>query len=400
MPARPLLSKEGDLIVTMNSLKRAALLALACGASTPALAQEATHLAAPGALVRPASDDDSTLLDVATDGHSAIQIDVIALDGSDPMLKLLSARNHETVLADNDDGGGGLNARITFDPATMPAALDANGHIALRIEDYSLEGSLGKYAIIASTIDKVAPEKTLSYGASETLDFTDAHKSHFFAFAARQGDLVDIRLTAAKEQQSSDDSEGSGIDPVLKVFNSPFPAIDPIQTNDDGPDGGLDSVLRFAIPATGTYFISAETLNDSRGQATLTLRKAEPLPPPPAPTALSATQLGRGLCGEIAETAPMLDWFDADKHYALYSIAGRRGDALTLTKTGDVTIQAGYMTAGGFAAIAGSGDGDSSSDTQQIQWATNGDVHILVSGSAGSHYGLGSGSADQLARCQ
>lgn len=392
-----------------KSWKLGAVIALTCGvAPGPLLAQndagQVTQLAVPAAVVRPASNDDIVFLDVATDGKSAIQIDVIALDGSDPMLKLLSARNHETVLADNDDGGGGLNARLTFDPSTMPAALGADGHIRLSIDDYKLDGRVGKYAIITSLLEKLTPERTLGYGSTETVNFTSGNEPHLYAFDAREGDLVEIRLNAiGSAQQSSEDGDSSSVDPVVKVFNSPFPSIDPIQSNDDSPEGGLDSLLRFTVPAAGTYFISAENLNGDAGQATLSLKKAEPLPPPPAPTRLTTAQLTRGLCGEIGENAPVLDWFGGDQHYALYSLSGRRNDALTLRKSGDVTVQVGNMTPAGFAQIAnasGGGDDDNASDTQLIQWNKDGEVHILVSGTTGSHYGLGSGTSDQLERCQ
>lgn len=385
--------------------KLGVLAVLACGvAPAPLLAQDggaqATPITVPGAIIRPASDSDA-LIDVATDGQSAIQIDVIALDGSDPVLKLLAARNHDTVLAENDDGGGGLNARLTFDPATQPAALGPNGHILLRIEDYRLEG-VGKYAVVASTLEKLTPEKTLSYGSTETVSFDGGRQPRLYAFEAKDGDLVEIRLNAAGDaQQSDDDESGSSVDPVLKVYNSPFPAIDPIQSNDDSPEGGLDSLLRFVVPATGTYFIAAENFNGEAGQATLSLKKAQPLPPPPAPTRLTTAQLGRGLCGEIGEDAPVLDWFNGDQHYALYSLSGRRDDVLTLRRSGEVTVQYGYMTPAGFAQIVEESDGyGDGGETRQLRWNKDGDLHILVTGSAGSHYGLGSGTADQLQRCQ
>lgn len=399
--------KEGNHEVKRGFYaKLGALAVLACGVAPTALlaqdsaAAQATQIAVPGAIVRPASDGDA-LIDVATDGKSAIQIDVIALDGSDPVLKLLSARNRETVLAENDDGGGSLNARLTFDPATMPAALGADGHILLRVEDYRLEG-VGKYAIITSTLDKLTPEKTLGYGSTETVAFLEGNRPRLYAFEAKGGDLVEIRLNAVgAAQQSDDDDSGSSVDPVLKVYNSPFPAIDPIQSNDDSPEGGLDSLLRFVVPATGTYFIAAENFNSDGGQATLSLKKAQPLPPPPAPTRLTTAQLGRGLCGEIGEDAPALDWFNGDQHYALYSVTGRREDVLTLRSSGDVAVQYGYMTPAGFAQVADGTDEDGeSSDTRQLRWNKDGELHILVSGSTGSHFGLGTGTADQLQRCQ
>jgi len=385
----------------IKSWKFGALIALACSVAPAPLLAQTTSLTAPGAVVRPASNDDFALVDVATDGKSPIQIDVIALDGTDPIVKLLSARNHETVLADNDDGGGSLNARLMFDPGATPAALDANGHITLRIDEYSLEGRVGKYAIIASTLERLTPEKTLSFGSTERVTFDRGGASHLYAFNAAEGDLIELRLNAVAPGQG-DDEGGSSVDPVLKVYASPFPSTDPIQSNDDGPEGGLDSLLRFAVPATGTYYVSAENLNSDAGYADLSLKKAAPPPPPPAPTRLTPAQLGRGLCGEITADAPMANWFDTDQHYALYSLSGRRSDAITLRKSGDVDVQVGYLTPMGFAHVDDewtTGD-DGNAQTLRLKWEKDGDLHIRVSAAAGTHYGLGSGGADQLARCQ
>jgi subtilisin family serine protease len=156
----------------------------------------------------------------------------------DPLLNLRNSGG--SILATNDDGGGNLNALITY-------TATSSGDYFLDAGAYANRGT-GTYMVSASkVVDDFAASTstrgTLSVGASTTgtLETTRDH------------DWFRVNLTAGQSYEFRLDS-GTLFNPYLYLRNS---AGSLLSANDDSSTTNRNSLIRFTATASGTYYLDA-----------------------------------------------------------------------------------------------------------------------------------------------
>lgn len=167
-------------------------------------------------------------------------------DAFDTFLRLLRPGSDEAI-AENDDGGGGLNSRITFTPTE-------SGEYLVRVSSFS-PGGVGDYRL------QVAPA-----GPMPAL-LTRPTRTERGQWRVYQGDLGtadaledgrrydDYELRLAAGQSAMIHLEGlSGLDPMLKVYSLAGRGGEPLAENDDAY-GSTASFILFTPPEAGTYVV-------------------------------------------------------------------------------------------------------------------------------------------------
>lgn len=158
--------------------------------------------------------------------------------------------NVGNILAEDDDGAGGLNSQLTFVApqtatysVTISAAFgDPSGPYAIEVEDVSLH--------------------MIAYGDTIQIQ-PDGGQAYYLSFEAAAGDVVDIYAASAQDTRLR----------VSTVTGQEI-AID----DDDGP-GSDPYIRRLYIPESGLYRLTVETLFDDPllSQVDLTLQQTEAL---------------------------------------------------------------------------------------------------------------------------
>lgn len=192
---------------------------------------------------RPGSDAHTYRFSVSEGGR--IRIDLESAEG-DSFLYLLDEDGSR--LADNDDGGAGLNARVERDLAPGIYLVEATtvGGRKRGPADFSLSISYVA-GCDPVNIGSLAPGTDLTASGSWTLDtcgsrFVVQHPAHSYLFDLPQDGRVRIDLT----------SENG--DPVLSLVSLTEGLI---AANDDGGDGRNSRIERFL--QAGTYLLEATT---------------------------------------------------------------------------------------------------------------------------------------------
>ena len=329
----------------------AAGLALALAAAGPAFAQGNT-LQAGGFVEGEVSSSDApvTFSLRATPGQT-LQLDAIPAprspDGLDLLLKVYDAGG--TIVAQDDDGGGGLNPRVTL--------TSENGG-TYRVE-VGVVNDGGKFTLLArETVyePEVLRPLTLTGGkAAQSVAFP-ADNDALFTFTGKKDEVYSITLTA--DPAGEDDAA----DPMLELFPGEGTKQDSIATDDDG-GGSLNSRIVTQLPADGTYTVKVSSLS-SKGSAQLAVAKI---------TLRAAT------VDNLAYGTPATVSFGADSPivlgesarpmvpYALFRLPASPApralgdDKVTLTATSeglDPWLEVGFDTPLGFATILSNDDSD------------------------------------------
>ncbi len=283
-----------------------------------------------------------------------IQLDAIpaprTTEGLDLTLKVYDSS--DTLVGEDDDGGGSLSPRLTL-------TSEAGG--VYRVEVDAL-GEGGKFTLLAreSVVEpEVVTPLALSGGRAErTINFPDDDDA-LFSFSGRRGEAYSITLTA--EDSDSDDAA----DPMLELFSGEGTANASLQSDDDS-GGGLNSRLVAELPADGTYTIRTSNLA-SKGRARLGVAKM-------SQQAAPVGNLGYG-APETVHFTPESPFVTGDNArrlvpYALYrlpatpspqAMAGR-GQAIVIRATADGLdpyLEVGLDTPLGFATLLSNDDADS-----------------------------------------
>lgn len=290
--------------------------------------------------------------------------DVVTIDlrseAFDSVVLLFTAEG--TQIAQDDDGGGGLNARITR------FRLPADGEYVIIVDGFRgftgerrLQGKFtvsleieGQGPVVAqSTPDASTPVAQATAvpptptplpaltGASGTIDYgetiagalTEAEQTGSFTFTGAAGDVVTIAL----------DSEQ--FDPKVELIG---PNGDTIASDDDsGPN--LNALIReFTLPADGEYVIYVDGFRGAAGDRTLlgqfalSLNAAGTTAQPPQATADPSgqatavpTQAPVTSSGDIVSGQPISGEFTESAQNAAYSFDGRAGDTVTIDLRSD-----------------------------------------------------------------
>lgn len=181
----------------------------------------------------------------------------------DPFLTLYSIGSSVTRVAQDDNGGGGLNSKIVY-------RLPADGEYVARAER-RLPGRSGSYTLSltssgARPATRGPGNRMLAAGSAvaSELDGSDP-KMHdgtpyeLWTYAGRSGETIRITLR-------SDDFDA--FLSIGTVTNGVFSAI---ESADDGA-GGTHSRLEITLPFTGNYAIRANSLSPRRPTGDYVLR--------------------------------------------------------------------------------------------------------------------------------
>ncbi|HTU12416.1 MAG TPA: PPC domain-containing protein [Allosphingosinicella sp.] len=185
----------------------------------------------------------------------------------DPIARLYAA-GEDAVLAENDDGGDGLNSRISFVPET-------SGDYILRVAPLASDGT-GAYRASAEQ----APPLPAPHTQFQRMRVT-AWRVYEGALTNSDGDSPDgpkvddylVRFEAGQERLITLDA--ADFDAVVQVLSvDGREAGTQLASNDDGGAGTLNSVLRFKTEEAGDFIIRVTALG-SEGRGRYTLRVSE-----------------------------------------------------------------------------------------------------------------------------
>nr|WP_313416610.1 PPC domain-containing protein [Brevundimonas diminuta] len=263
-----------------------------------------------------AEDDDGKRYDAYAFRASAgerVKIDLES-DDFDSFLRVGRIVNGAFVqMAENDDGGSSLNARLVF---TAPQA----GEYLIRVTSYngSAEGDYRLSMEQGPPAPTAAPvtigEETRGRLNSDSATSDSGAPADLYRFSGRAGQRVAITMKA------------DGFDTYLELFDANHNSL----ATDDDSAGDLNARLTHTLAEDGDYLIEARAFSSGEGPYTLNIAEIAPPPPP------SAIAFGQTVEGELTDS----DATDDD---------GRRYDAFVFSGTEGQRIQA-VMRSGDFDA--------------------------------------------------
>lgn len=263
-----------------------------------------------------AEDDDGKRYDAYAFRASAgerVKIDLES-DDFDSFLRVGHIVNGAFVqMAENDDGGSSLNARLVF---TAPQA----GEYLIRVTSYngSAEGDYRLSMEQGPPAPTAAPvtigEETRGRLNSDSATSDSGAPADLYRFSGRAGQRVAITMKA------------DGFDTYLELFDANHNSL----ATDDDSAGDLNARLTHTLAEDGDYLIEARAFSSGEGPYTLNIEEIAPPPPP------SAIAFGQTVEGELTDS----DATDDD---------GRRYDAFVFSGTEGQRIQA-VMRSGDFDA--------------------------------------------------
>jgi hypothetical protein len=180
----------------------------------------------------------------------------------DPVARLY-ASGEDNVLAENDDGGDGLNSRISFVPETT-------GNYTLRVVPLANDGT-GAYRASAELAPPLPAPLTQFQRMSATIWRVYEGALTNSDGDASEGAKVDdylVHFDAGQERFITLDAPD--FDAVVQVLSvDGRERGETLASNDDGGNS-LNSMLRFKAEAAGDYIVRVTSLgNDGRGAYTL-----------------------------------------------------------------------------------------------------------------------------------
>jgi serine protease Do len=189
------------------------------------------------------------------------QIDLISSD-FDAFLRLEDSKGEQ--VAEDDDSGGGLNARIIYqapksgDYKVIATNLRANvvGNYHLRVNERGVTVAKVQELKLGDEPQTVPSELNASDDKCTVPPTID-----------RPQKLYSIKMKAG--QRYVIDLESKDFDSYLHVLDSTKKRL----ASDDDSGGDLNSRISFTPPADGTYYIVATCLDNQFGNFTLKVRK-------------------------------------------------------------------------------------------------------------------------------
>lgn len=267
----------------------------------------------------------------------------------DPLAVLMDTDLNE--VARDDDGGVGLDARLTFTPEVTADYLLAVSAVGGGSGDFLMTSSLeptpstaeaaamplDDFDSSASTLGRLAVGGN-SYGEVESVGDSD-----WFAIDLQAGQRIVIDLEGAPTDQ------GTLVDPFVAVYDASGVQID---LDDDGGEG-FNSRLAFTAPEAGTYYVGAGAFGSATGSYRLSATAQGEAPAVaaaqapatsvaddhPASTATGGRlALGGSVTGDL-EAGGDEDWFAIDLSQGQSVVFDLEGDA-----TGQGTLNDPYLT--------------------------------------------------------
>ncbi|HEU4652160.1 MAG TPA: PPC domain-containing protein [Croceibacterium sp.] len=330
-----------------------AALALALAAGAPAAAQDKVLEA--GGFVDGAvtGSEAPASLSLRVRAGQSVQLDALPAprspDGLDLLMKVYGPDGD--LIADDDDGGGALNPRLTV-------TSEAGGLYRVEV---GVIGEGGPFTLLARetvVVPEVVSELALAGGRAERRVAFPADDNALFAFSGRRGEVYAITLVG----EDGDAEERS--DPMLEVFKGSGTAGESLYQDDDG-GGDLNARVVAELPDDGTYTVRVSSLS-STGNARLAVAKMTLRP---------------ASVGTLAYDAPATVSFAADSPfvvdgsdrrlspYALFRLPASpaaaaiaaRGEVIVLSAESeglDPWLEVGIETPFGFTPVLSNDDAD------------------------------------------
>jgi hypothetical protein len=334
-----------------GSIVRWSAAALALAAGTQAWAQSEMLEAGGVAEGSVAGPDSPTTIELRAAVGQTLQLDALpgpgAAEGLDLLLKVTDARGE--VVAQDDDGGGNLNPRVTF-------TSESGGRYRVEVNVIGEGGAFTLLARESVIVPEVTTALTLSGGKAErAVSFPDDDDT-LFTFSGRRGEAWSITLVA-------EDPEGEdAADPMIELFPGEGTARASLFSDDDS-GGGLNSRIVAELPEDGTYTVRVSSLS-SKGRARL---------------GVSKMSLRQATVGNLAYGTPATLGFTPDSPfvigesarrlvpYALYRLPATpapramAGETIVIRATSDGLdpyLEVGLDTPLGFATVLSNDDAD------------------------------------------
>lgn len=177
----------------------------------------------------------------------------------DPIIEVYHPNG--TMISRNDDGGGGLDAMVTF-------SADRSGRYLIRVFGWS--DTRGGYRILGDWMNPTPQQPAAYWLRGENADsFNDSvgrlsNGSHYRDYR--------VRMAAGEELVFHMDS--STFDAYLYVFDANNMS-NALATNDDS-NGSLNSTILFRAPRNGDYIVRASQLSHADGSYRLWVRRLAP----------------------------------------------------------------------------------------------------------------------------
>jgi hypothetical protein len=186
---------------------------------------------------------------VQLDARQRLRISATSED-FDTIIQIYRAGSDE-ILAEDDDGGEGLNSRLTFTPA-------ARGSYTLRVLGFG-EDSSGAYEARIDALPPLPPVISAAASATETTTW----QVHSGVLSDRDGDtdgsfFHDYRLSLRAGEEVIIRADSDDFDTILQVRPLDDREGDWIAFDDDG-GGGLNSLLVFGSEEGGDYAVRVTT---------------------------------------------------------------------------------------------------------------------------------------------
>ena len=180
---------------------------------------------------------------------------------SDPLLSIHDAGGRE--LARDDDGGSGLNARLSFSPPRNGTYYLAAQAFSSATGTYRLSATQGA-AFTDDYESNVRTQGFLAVGGTANGTLEVAGDQDWFAVQLVRGTAYAIGM------EGSTTGRGTLSDPKVAILdvNGRELAVD-----DDGGQG-FNALLQFVAPANGTFYINAHAFGSDTGSYLLTLSTA------------------------------------------------------------------------------------------------------------------------------
>ncbi len=166
---------------------------------------------------------------------------------------LILADEHFSPIFEDDDSGGGQNARI----ADFRIPADGIYHIIATRFEGSKGSSLGAFLLTLDAVGSAfqnlpADASSIEYGTSVTGTIDGRNEQDLYAFYARQGENITVSMTRVD----------GDLDAYLELLNA---AQETLLSNDDGGNGQNALIASYTIPFSGLYFIRARRFFGSNG---------------------------------------------------------------------------------------------------------------------------------------
>ena len=276
-------------------------------------------------------------------------------DDFDSYLELFDASHNS--LATDDDGGGELNARLTF-------VLPEDGDYLIEARGFS--DATGRYDLKLEEVAPPPPPTALSFGQTVQGELKEGGATD------DEGRLFDgYAFTGSEGQRVQAILRSGDFDALLQVGKA-GEEFEELAADDDGLRQGTDARLTFTLPEDGDYIVRALPYSgDGKGLYSLEFSDRGPEPGP------GSLLVGATARGSLSEADAMNDEGVSFDAYTFKAKADEKLRFTLISPAFDAFVEVGEDKDGDFNSLAE--DDDSLSDTHaRLDWTAPRDGTYVV----------------------